>query len=200
MNPKSRNRASEFLIADTVKSPAVQKVSNTSNKPFSPALAAIATVLVVAVILIAKSPRQSPTALTPQSATPATTTAFAVRDLGIRITIPPALADLEYVANHVVEPPASADFSSRSLTALGGPHCTVGSLGSLTISSVSPENQPGEPGTDQSDGLLVKPLGNKYLYYRHPQSTCSQNAQAAELESKQATAFSQAVRSAELIP
>jgi hypothetical protein len=120
---------------------------------------------------------------------------FTIPELGIKF--PTAkISDFSYTIRS--DDPTVADFSTKTLTTKGGVYCASehGPIGLITIHS--------EPLVQSPDGPAVDPyiakVGNKYIYYYHPQATCSDNKAVQDLAGQATDELQQQLKSAELAP
>ena len=128
---------------------------------------------------------------TSPTATPAPSNEFKVTELGFKMTPPAGLtvADLKYVARGN----SDSSFSTTSLeqTAGAGSQCSTAnaSIGSIVRSTTDPKTT--------STGIAAsKKVGNFYLGFITPQSPCSNNSTAEQLQMSQALLLRRAFDSA----
>jgi hypothetical protein len=135
------------------------------------------------------SPASSPVSTVTPTTTPVNM--FVVKELGIQFTVSSDIKDLTYRIRTGADGKTIADFSTTSLTTVGGKYCAADQdapLGTIVL-----ESDPNFPGGK------VKQLGNEYLFWTHTQSQCSQDATAVNLANKQTTSFRSALDSTQLV-
>lgn len=135
------------------------------------------------------------------------TYAFDVPELGISLTLPKELRDLEQARDTGGEGKVGADFSTSSLEALGGPTCKAGAtesvspypLGQVVRANEKPAQVAAERKAipEEALGEYIGKVGDEYLYYQTaPTEACSQAPGAALLQESQTVLLKQALKSA----
>jgi hypothetical protein len=129
------------------------------------------------------------------STTPAPANEIAITELGFKMTLPTGLTGLKYVAQTNLPGSAghpaysTSTFSTASLEQLAGAgsqcSATNGSIGSIAKYSE-------DPTTFASGAANTKKVGNFYLVFITPQSPCSNQTAAEQLELSQTSLLRQA--------
>lgn len=109
---------------------------------------------------------------------PAQPKKFTVPELRTVFTVPGALADLTYAMGKSSEGKPAANFSTKALTAAGGPGCAAGAkqsvspfpVGQIVLSPETPAQVAQETKDNPDDvlGEFVAKVGSGYLYYLAP--------------------------------
>lgn len=150
-----------------------------------------------------KTSTPSTTTTTPSTTT--TSSAFQVKELGFQFTLPTELVGL----NYVITPNDTfnldfAGFSTKNLVTLGGNSCAAGStglpgpIGEITLTTTAP--LPASQQTvENTPGTFIKQVGSKYLFFKSPQATCSDNTSAQKAEIDGIAALQKALQTATVI-
>ncbi|NTU69919.1 hypothetical protein HGB13_03820 [bacterium] len=121
-----------------------------------------------------------------------------IKELGIKFTVEADIKDLTY--KQVQD---SVGFSTEALEGLDSMYCgaAYSPLGSITLSPEAPIVNMDDPNYSpaRSESALIKKVGSKYLYYISPQSACSENKSASDMQTNQLTKLKEALYSASLI-
>ena len=108
--------------------------------------------------------------------------------LGIQLTLDKAISDLYYSGTVDSD---SLSFSTKSLAQYGS-NCSAADspLGAVSVTNTAPLDVT-DPNysPDRSAAAMVKKLGNKYIYYIHAQSSCSDNSTSNALQTTQSDAL-----------
>ncbi|HSX48593.1 MAG TPA: hypothetical protein VLF41_03800 [Candidatus Nanoarchaeia archaeon] len=125
------------------------------------------------------------------AAPPPASDEFVVKELGIKFNLTADITDLSYVIQ-THSGVTSAYFSTTTLLK-SDQFCTAseGPIGAIDVLD-KPDDSEGSPPS------LIKQLGSKYLYYSHPQATCSDVKSVQDLQTAQISALVKALSSAEL--
>ncbi len=120
-----------------------------------------------------------------QTNPPSTTFVLQVKELGIKITLPNSLSDIEYVINSSSKTDDGktiirADFSTKKIAGLD-PECSANGsappLGSLVkVAGAYPSN----PNQTNSGGQLVKQFTDFYIARNSPQAACAASDSPAD--------------------
>lgn len=143
---------------------------------------------------------------------PVKTTVVTVNQLHLKFTVPAELADLTYRMGRSAEGQPAANFSTKALTAAGGPGCAAGAqnsvspypAGQIVLADETPAHVAEEAKTNPEDmlGSFVKKVGDGYLYYSAPpeESCAGSNQKAGEIQRRAIAALRAALRTVEAAP
>ena len=134
---------------------------------------------------------QTNSATTTNSQGVITQTNFEIKELGIKFKLTDEIKDLTYVMSSDNK---TASFSTKSLKLTGGNYCTA-SYGPIGSISANQDNliARGELPTKDSDDF--RKINNQWVYYTHPQATCSDNKEVQDLTIRQIKALQNAFKS-----
>ena len=143
-----------------------------------------------------------------QSSTTTTTTnktdnVLKITELGIQIALPASISDAYYAVSSFNSYTYAA-LSTKNLENLGGSRCganknePLGPIGSIAVLTTTP---PANPTVENTPGELIKQVGNKYIYYKSPQSVCSEtpNNKSDKAETDGIAAIQEALKTATAI-
>jgi hypothetical protein len=118
-------------------------------------------------------------------------------EVGLRVDVPPEMADLTYAMGTSEEGQPALYFSTRQLASVGGASCSAGArsavspypLGQIVVSDETPEHvrEEARQNPEANLGTFVKQVGEIYLYYvAPPKEPCvTGNSEAAALQRAQ---------------
>lgn len=130
-----------------------------------------------------------------------------VPQLGIQLTLPYSIRDLEQSIDTGAEGKIGVDFSTTRLVSIGGASCKAGAvqsvspypLGQLIRANEKPAQVAAERKANPEEALgeYIVAVGDEYLYYQSPpDEPCSQNPAAVQMQNQQKVLLKQAFKTA----